>query len=242
MTGAAKICVIGHVTKDVISIPGRPTKTQVGGTVHYAAMALKSLGANVQVVTRVATDDDGLLNEMRSAGVSVTRIASESSTVFDNRYEGPDLAVRHQKVESVASPFVPQDIISNSATIFQLGPLTAAEMSVEFIKAVASMGGQVAMDVQGFTRVVKAHKVHLGPCDKIASLLQHVDIIKADDNEALVLTGERTVEDAARALAQMGPKEICITFADRGSLILDRSGQFHRIPAFLPRVTTDATG
>jgi sugar/nucleoside kinase (ribokinase family) len=240
---ASTICIIGHATKDVITIPGRPVKVQAGGTVHYAAAALQSLGAQVSVVTRVAPQDDQLLNEMRSAGIRVHAIASKTSTVFDNRYEGADLAVRHQKVEAVAESFLPEHVaVAEKAKVYQLGPLTANEMSAEFIAAVAKQGGLLGMDVQGFTRVIKDQRVKLGSCANLRDLLQHVQVIKADDNEALVLTGEKTVESAARALAAMGPKEICITFADRGSLILDRHGKFHSIPAYPPKQTTDATG
>lgn len=237
-----QIIVVGHVTKDVINIPEQPTKVQVGGTVHYAAVALRSLGSHVGAVTRVAKHDDSLLDEMRAAGIHVHSLESDVSTVMENTYEDPALSVRHQRVQSIATPFVPSDLQGIRARVVQLGPLSNAEMSPEFIAKVARSATLVGLDVQGFTRIVIDQRVTLGSCPHLAELLRPVHVIKADDTEACVLTGCKDVRSAALKLQSMGPREILITFADRGSLILDGEGHFHEISAYPPARTVDATG
>jgi len=125
-----QMIVIGHVTKDVINIPSHPAKIQVGGTVHYAAVALRALGGHVGAVTRLATHDDSLLDDMRSLGIHVHKHDSDVSTVMENTYEDPALSVRHQRVQSIASAFVPADLDGIQSHVIQLGPLSNAEMSV----------------------------------------------------------------------------------------------------------------
>jgi sugar/nucleoside kinase (ribokinase family) len=217
-----------------------------GGTVRYSASALKSLGLNVGAFTRVASDDDPLLlRDLREAGVHVRALPSETSTVFENSYEGPELAVRKQRVGGIAAPFHPDDVLGVRARIIQLGPLTSGEMSPAFIDAVAATGAKVGLDIQGYTRQIIAGAVHQVRAEGLSALLRNVAFIKADDNEARVVTGETDVNEAARHLQRLTDgAEILITFADRGSLVLDAEGVFHRVPAFPPaggRVI-DATG
>ncbi len=73
------VCVVGHVTRDVVAIAGRAARTQTGGTAYYAAATLKALGTDVIVVTRLAPADEAeLLAELRSFGVAV-RVGPRSS-------------------------------------------------------------------------------------------------------------------------------------------------------------------
>ena len=50
------VCVIGHVTRDVITIKGKTKKVAPGGTAYYTGIACRSLGLRTSVVTKVATD------------------------------------------------------------------------------------------------------------------------------------------------------------------------------------------
>ena len=47
------VCVIGHITKDIVRIENLK-KEMPGGVAYYFSMALKNLGSNVSLVTKVA--------------------------------------------------------------------------------------------------------------------------------------------------------------------------------------------
>jgi sugar/nucleoside kinase (ribokinase family) len=68
-----------------------------------------------------------------------------------------------------------------------------------------------------------------------------VDILKADEKEALVLSGKTVADRAAAALASFGPREIIITMGGRGSLIYAEQ-TMHRVPRFVARTRGDRTG
>jgi sugar/nucleoside kinase (ribokinase family) len=66
-------------------------------------------------------------------------------------------------------------------------------------------------------------------------------VLKVDDAEAAALVGERNPMLASERLAALGPTEVLLTFADRGSLIRTASGTA-RIAAIPPSDLVDATG
>ena len=63
------VCVIGHVTRDIVAIKGRPVKSMPGGTAYYSAIAFGSLGPATAVVPRVAPGRGAaFLRRARGAG------------------------------------------------------------------------------------------------------------------------------------------------------------------------------
>ncbi len=68
------ICVVGHVTRDVVRRNLRVAETLPGGVAHYAGVALASLGLDTAVVTKLAEGDVGaFLGPLAAAGATVTR-------------------------------------------------------------------------------------------------------------------------------------------------------------------------
>ena len=67
------------------------------------------------------------------------------------------------------------------------------------------------------------------------------DILKLNEQEMEIVTNSKDPRTVARLLADMGVKEVLITFGSYGSLIY-AEGQFYEIPAYEPREVVDATG
>jgi sugar/nucleoside kinase (ribokinase family) len=235
------VCVIGHVTKDVINIHGM-TREMPGGTAYYAGMALRSLGLNVAVITKVAAGDErALLESLAMSNVHLFVGHSKSTTTFENIYVSPDWNNRIQKVKALGDPFLPEDLGKISASAFHLGPLTPAEMRPEFIEEVARLGGLVSLDAQGLTRGIEGETVVPQDWRPKDQGLVHVDILKADDSEATLMSGERDIQRAAQRLADFGPAEVMITTGSSGSLIFAKH-TFYRIAAVPTANTVDPTG
>ncbi len=236
------VCVVGHVTKDIVVREGQPVKYQPGGVPYYAAVAYQSLRLTTAVVTRLAErDEPSLLQELRAAGATTVCHSGTTTTAFENVYAESSLEVRDQKVPSVAAPFRPSDLADLRAELFHLGPLTNRDMDAAFLKTVGKRADKVALDAQGLIRAVQDGQVVIEDWDEKASGLAHVHYLKVDGREAKVLTGEGEPERAARRLAELGPKEVIVTLGSRGSLLLV-DGKTHAIPAFSPRGLADATG
>jgi sugar/nucleoside kinase (ribokinase family) len=236
-----KAVVVGHVTKDLIRIPGRADRTMTGGSAFYASIALSRLGFSVTTVTKIAPADEDLLSPMKAAGIELVLRRSATTTVFENSYGGAQLSERKQRVPSIAEPFVESDLDGLAGDLVHLGPLTADEMSPAIFARARSVAPRVSFDAQGILRRVIEQAVVPTPFDDLELLLRHVDMLKVDDAEAAALVGETDPALAAESLAALGPAEVLVTFADRGSLIRNAAGSA-RIAAIPPREIVDATG
>lgn len=236
------ICVIGHITQEVVRIGGQPDRYMLGGAAHYSGVALARLGLDTAVLTKTAPPDAAsVLLPLREAGVTAYARDGGHTTYFENTYPWDDLDQRTQRVVAVADPFVPADLEGVSAKAIHLGPLTPGEMPVSFLAAVSQLGVRVSLDVQGFVRTINNGKIGPGPWDEAREGLYHVDIVKADIAEARVLTGRRDPDEAAHAIAAMGPSEVILTDGSAGSRILAQ-GRFHQVPAYPPSPAVDPTG
>jgi sugar/nucleoside kinase (ribokinase family) len=223
------VCVVGHVTKDIIRVGKRGTVTP-GGTAFYTSMGLKQFGLRVAVVTKTAmADEDALLRGLEDKGVAVICSRSKDSTVFENIYSGQELEHRRQRILAVAASFSVEDIDSIAASIFHVGPLTRQDIPTALLKQLGANPGLVSLDVQGMLRPTRTGEIREEDWPEKESALRSVDILKADKREALVLSGEKLVDEAARVLASYGPREVIITMGSGGSLVY-AGENLHTIP------------
>lgn len=236
------VCVIGHITKDLICIDGKLCREMPGGTAYYTSLALRHLGLKVAVITKVAhADQDRLLCELQRWGIAVFCKDSTETTIFVNCYRSANLADRVQAVYATASPFSPDDVAPLDATLFHLGPLTNRDLPLDVLQAVARKGKLVSLDVQGFVRTVEHGEVKTVDWQDKAAGLPYTHILKAGEEEAWVLSGEAEAERAALRLAAYGPAEVIITLGSKGSVILSQ-GRFFHIPALPAKTVVDPTG
>jgi len=235
------VCVIGHVTKDIIRV-GPKTTAAPGGTAYYTSMALRRFGLHVAVVTKMAKEDkDALLPDLEDEGIAVSCRRSKHTTVFENVYSGEDLGHRRQRINAVGAPFSDEDVESIAAPVFHIGPLTRQDISSAFLKQLAAGPGIVSLDAQGMLRPAHTGEVREEDWPDKEAGLRSVDILKADETEALILSGQKLVDEAARVLASFGPREVVITMGSGGSLVYAEA-TLHRISCCRPRSTEHPTG
>jgi sugar/nucleoside kinase (ribokinase family) len=234
------VWVVGHVTIDRIATPAGVLE-RAGGTATYFSLALARLGGDVAVLTRMAHENEqDLLAEERAAGIEVQCSPSPKTTEFENRYLPEDRDRRVQRVGAVALPFTSADLDGVQASLFHLGPLTHEDMSLDFIAAAADVA-PVSLDVQGLVRRIERGRVELVDWPDKQKGLARVSIVKADEDEARVLTGERDAERSALRLAEWGPEEVLVTRAGKGSVVCHR-GEVHHVPAVATPDAVDPTG
>ena len=236
------VCVIGHVTRDIIRINNRE-KELPGGTAYYSSMALKSLGLNVAAVTKMAYEDSYLLDDLNRNNIDVVLKMSLRTTVFANSYawySNHGDYYRAQTVESIAAPFSIEDIPDISPTICHIGSLTKGDIPLDVLKFLARKS-IISLDVQGFLREVVQGCVRMKDWNEKRAALSNVDILKADETEARILTGKENIEEAAKTLSALGPQEVIITSGSNGSLIYCKE-KFYHIPSYLQERIIDPTG
>jgi len=232
------ICGVGHITLDKVITPGS-VKYMPGGTSYYFSNAIRNMPLGYLLVTSLGDGEMHTVDDLRSLGIEVNAYTSAHSVYFENIYsDNPDH--RTQRVLRKADPFSTDQVKDIQAKIFHLGPLLADDMSAGFIKDLAARG-KVSLDVQGFLRTVKHLNVVLTDWPEKMETLQHIDILKANDQEMEVITGLTDVRAGATLLAEWGIKEVVITLGSKGSVIYT-GGLFYDIPVFVPDNIADTTG
>lgn len=233
------ICCIGHITLDKIVTP-KHTVHMPGGTSFYFAHGMSHLDtSNFLLVTSLAESEMQAVEDIRKEGVEVKVLPSAKSVYFENTY-GENQNNRTQRVLAKADPFTVDGLRDVDARIYHLGSLLADDFPLELIKHLSEKG-IVSVDAQGYLREVRDDKVFAIDWAEKREALKYITILKANEHESEVLTGEKDPRKAAKILADWGVKEVLLTLGSYGSLIY-ADGEFHEIPAFEPAEVVDATG
>lgn len=233
------ICCIGHITLDKV-VTTRSAVFMAGGTAFYFSNALSRMNLRYQLVTAVASDGMAAVGNLRMAGVEVEVLPSVHTVYFENIYE-ENQDHRTQRVLRVADPFSAAQLAEADARFFHLGPLLADDMPLELIRSLAGKG-RISLDAQGYLRKVVDQQVVPVDWPEKREALQYIDILKTNESEMAVLTGQTGIRQGARILADWGVKEVVITLGSQGSVIYTDQ-RFYDIPAYVPTTSVvDATG
>jgi sugar/nucleoside kinase (ribokinase family) len=206
--------------------------------VYYGSIALRRLGVGVAVVTRLHPDDFPRLEEMRDEGVQVFATAAPQTSGIENLYDSADMERRVCIPLGFAGPFRPEDLTDLKARIYAIAPIIAGEVDLPLLKLLAQRG-PVALDIQGFVRVRVGNELVFQPWPDLEEGLAHVTYLKVDRAEAELLTGLTDLDEAARRLADYGPKEVVLTQSSGVTVFAE--GQVYHAP-FTPRSLAGRTG
>jgi sugar/nucleoside kinase (ribokinase family) len=224
------IVFIGHYTKDTIVYP-HSTRTVDGGAFFYGANVAARMGLRIAVVTRLARQDWHVVDALKRLGVTVFARETAASTHLRLTYPTANLDERTIELTSSAGPFSVGEVADVQARAFAIGASVRGEVPAEVVDALAATGAMVALDVQGFIRVVRDGRLAFDDWPGKASTLRHVTVLKTDAVEAGLITGESDRYVAARRLAALGPREILLTHG--GGVLVLHEGTIHEAP-FVP--------
>lgn len=212
------LACIGNFTKDTIITP-TGTRYVDGGGMNYAAHAASRLGFQVAVITRLAKDDERVVEKFSAAGIDCFPVYTPSSTLMCLDYPTTDPDIRTLSVAATAGSITPaqvQDLDLRSAVI---NSSLRGEVGLDVIRTLKEKKVTVAADMQGYVRVLRGQELKYEVWPEMEETLSHLDILKSDAVEAEFLTGHKDIYKAAERFASMGPREIVLTHKD-GVLIL----------------------
>jgi sugar/nucleoside kinase (ribokinase family) len=231
------VIMIGHFAQDRNVVDGH-AKTESGGGVYFGSVALKHLGVNVAIVTRLHPDDFPRLDELKREGIQVFATPAPETSGIENRYNSADMERRICKPLGFAGAFEPEEIPDVEARIYMIAPIIAGEVDLPLLKLLASRG-PVGLDVQGFVRVRDGNDLVFRHWPEMQNGLKHVTYLKVDRAEAELLTGQADLQAAAGQLADCGPREIVVTQSSGVTVYAD--GHTYQAP-FTPRTLAGRTG
>jgi sugar/nucleoside kinase (ribokinase family) len=192
------------------------------------------MGLRVAAITRLARRDWHVVDGLTRLGIACLAEATAASTCLRLEYptDNPDERVIY--VTSSAGAFDPAQVAAVQARAFVVCPSFRGEVGLDLLQALAAKGVPVAVDAQGFVRLVRDGRLDFDSWAERGPYLAHVRILKADAVEAATLTGESDLGRAALALARLGPAEVVLTHRD--GVLVYADGQFHQAGFFPARM------
>ncbi len=207
------IVFVGNYTKDtIITTTGR--RTVDGGGMNYAGNASVRLGAKTAIITHLSKEDDHILSKLRESGISCFPAYSARSTAITLDYPIDDPDTRYIYVTAQSDPIIAKELDQLKTEWVAIGPSIRGEVGLEFIRYAKARGCKIALDVQGYIRVLTGQELINAPWEEMKSVLPLIDVLKTDAVEAEFLTGKKDRKQAARYFSDLGAREILLTHRD----------------------------
>jgi sugar/nucleoside kinase (ribokinase family) len=229
---------IGNYTKDTIISPAG-VKYVDGGAINYAAHAASRLGVKVAVVTRLAQEDQRVVDKFTHDGIDCFVTYTPSSTTMRLEYPTYDPDFRYLSVASTAGAITAKDMQGLQTKAAVIGSSLRGEVGLDVILTLKQKNVLLGADMQGFVRVFKGEQLVYQPWKEMEITLPYLDILKSDAVEAKFLTGEADIYKAAQIFSQMGAKEIVLTHKD--GLLVFSGNEFQSI-GFYPKSLDGRSG
>jgi len=227
----SSIAALGHLTRDVVDeAPPRP-----GGGVFYAARALARLGADAHVEAACSAEHRAeLVPALEAFGLPTSWHESSTTTQYSFHYEGDRRIMRQ---EAVGDPWTPGQAVAaaGEAIWVDVCALTRTDFPADTLAAIAADERQLLVDLQGLVRTATIGPLHTD--EHIGDVLQHVEVLKLNDEEAETLVGSAEPE----RLHDLGVPEVVLTLGSRGAWIVTPDLVEH-VPALPVEGDVDPTG
>ncbi len=210
------IIFIGHMCFDeVIPYQGTP-RIAPGSAVLCGALAAVLVGKKVAVVTRMAQQDEEILEPLQQNGVAVYVIPTAETTYMKVIHPTADVDDRQMVQQANAGFFSISDIPSLKAHFIHLAGITDREFDLDFITSLKKKNHHLSADMQSFVRHVDplTHMITFQDVTLKKEIICQMDMVKLDIVEARLLTGTSDLAQAARTIASWGCPEVVITQSD----------------------------
>lgn len=248
--GASILDVLAYPADEEVfrtgSSPAEDIRLSVGGDALNEATVLARLGMKVLLETVIGSGKAGkfILDHCRdcgillpadcvredfSTGINVVLVSHDGSRHF---LTNPHGSLRRLTLQDIHMPFPQSTKIVCFASIFVFPEIGPKELEVIF-RTAGEQGKIVCADM---TKRKKNETV-----EELAEALSYVDYLIPNDEEAMLLTGKNTVEEAAESLRRAGVKTVVVKCGSKGCYVCGREKSFW-MPAEKNVKCIDTTG
>ena len=232
-----KLLIVGTVAFDAIETPFGKTDKILGGAATYIGLSAAQFDIKSAIVSVVGEDFpqeylDLLKN--RNIDLSGTEVIKGGKTFFwsgkyHNDLNSRDTLDTQLNVLADFQPVVPEDFKSPDVVMLgNLHPLVQLSVLEQIERPKL-----VVLDTMNFWMD--------NTWDDLMKVIQKVDVLTINDEEARQLTDEYSLVKAARKIAKIGPKHVVIKKGEHGALLFHNEQVFFA-PALPLEEVFDPTG
>jgi len=232
------LLTIGTVAFDALETPYGKTDKIIGGSCTYIALSAAFFLPQVNVVAVVGDDfPQEYMDSLMSKGINLDGLQikkGEKSFFWAGKYHNNmnsrDTLVTDLNVLADFKPMIPNSY--QDCDFLMLGNLTP-QVQIEAIQGLKNRPKLVVMDTMNFWMDVAM--------DDLKKVLKLVDVLCINDEEARQLSGQYSLQTAAKMIMAMGPKTLIIKKGEHGALLFQESNMFY-CPALPLEEVFDPTG
>lgn len=218
-----------------------------GGSAANSIAALASLGSTSGFIGKVADDalGDVFRKSLQDMGVTFTTTALTDGTQTGRCLIAvtPDaersMATFIGAAQHVSSDDIDETLIANAAITYFEGYLFEQEKPrAAFVKAC-----EIARQANRKTSITLSDRdLAVRQRDNLNAFIStHVDIVFANEHEAMALTETDTLIGAINSIKSLAPF-VVVTRSGDGSLVIDEQNAVHEVAAIAPTQLIDTTG
>ena len=233
-----KLLIVGTVAFDAIETPFGKTDKILGGAATYIGLSASQFGVESGIVSVVGGDfPEGYLKMLNSKNIDTSgiEVIENGKTFFwsgkyHNDLNTRDTLITDLNVLADFNPVVPENFID--CDFLMLGNLhPSVQMAV--IEQIPVRPKLVVLDTMNFWMD--------NTWDELIKVINKVDVITINDEEARQLSGEYSLVRAAQKIHEMGPNYVVIKKGEHGALLFNEENVFFA-PALPLEEVFDPTG
>jgi len=232
------LVIIGSVAFDAIETPFGKTDKIVGGAATYASISASYLFDDIKIVGVIGEDfGKENLNKITSKGIDIEGLQikeGEKSFFWSGKYHNDmnsrDTLITELNVLADFNPLIPDSY--QDCQYLLLGNLTP-QIQLQTLERFKKKPKLVVLDTMNFWMDIAL--------DDLLSVLNKVDVLTINDEEARQLSGEYSLVKAAEKILTMGPKYLIIKKGEHGALLFGEN-QIFSTPALPLADVFDPTG
>jgi sugar/nucleoside kinase (ribokinase family) len=236
-----KAAVLGPIAKDYITIDGKES-VHIGSPVYYICTALKNLGVEeVDAYANYAREDESWVKGYLK-GVNVHSFFAEKTLYGKLEYKSANPDARTHVLYDFNNSIEPNKGLLAELEKFDyiiFGPLLARHIPFEFYEKLKHKN-LVYGNFGAFAYLENGKKVYKNP-ENLIKILPYLKYVFLDNNEAMFVSGKKTIEEAGKFFTENGLENCAITEGSKGSHLFV-GDKYYKIPAFLPKKIIDPTG
>ncbi|NNK82652.1 MAG: sugar kinase [Flavobacteriaceae bacterium] len=233
-----KLVIVGTVAFDAIETPFGKTDKILGGAGTFIGLAASQFNVDAAVVSVVGGDFPQKYLDLLSNNnidISGIEIVKDGKTFFwsglyHNDMNSRDTLATELNVLADFNPIVPESY--RDANVVMLGNLHPA-IQISVLEQMHEKPDLVILDTMNFWMDNTLEELH--------KVINRVDVITINDEEARQLTGEYSLVVAARKIQELGPKYVVIKKGEHGALLFNDDNVFYA-PALPLEEVFDPTG
>jgi sugar/nucleoside kinase (ribokinase family) len=232
------LVVIGTVAFDAIETPFGKTDKIVGGAATFISLAASYFHKNIKLISVIGDDfPKEAIDMLQSKFVDTKGLQikeGEKTFFWSGRYHNDmntrDTLATELNVLADFDPIVPESY--QDCEFLMLGNL-APSVQLSVIERIRERPKLIVLDTMNFWMDIAL--------DDLKKVLQKVDVLTINDEEARQLSGEYSLVKAAQKILSMGPKYLIIKKGEHGALLFNQDQVFFA-PALPLEDVFDPTG